>query len=245
MIRKSSLLRITLSFAVAVALVAYLWSVSTTPVETNLLPSVSKSADKPVPDFSQFTQTSKKKKAFFDYLTPEIQQQNDHILGVRHQLLLMKRKADNGELLAVREAEKLVWLAKEYRIELDPTKHSNSSEVIDALLMKVDIIPLDLVLAQAANESAWGTSRFAQKGYNFFGLWCFSEGCGFVPNSRDIGAVHEVEKFNNLTDAVYTYLRNLNRHEAYKELRTIRAHLRTNQQPINGNVLAEGLISYS
>ncbi|MBO1255059.1 glucosaminidase domain-containing protein [Alteromonas sp. 5E99-2] len=250
MIRKSSLLRIALSFTVAIALVAYLWSVSTTPVEKNLVPSISKSADKPVPDFSQYTQTKKKKTAFFDYLKPEIQQQNDHILGIRHQLLLMKRKADNGEVLAFRESEKLNWLAKEYRVESDEIAiggkgEDSQSSLINALLVRVDIIPLDLVLVQAANESAWGTSRFAREGYNFFGLWCFTEGCGFVPNSRNAGAIHEVEKFDNLTDAVYTYLRNLNRHDAYQELRKVRAQLRANQQPISGNALAEGLVNYS
>jgi len=111
--------------------------------------------------------------------------------------------------------------------------------------MRIDVIPTDLVLVQAANESAWGTSRFARQGYNFFGLWCFRKGCGFVPSRRKADAKHEVAKFPNLTRAVYTYLRNLNRHNAYRELRQIRANLRANNLPITGSDLAEGLVSYS
>ena len=41
---------------------------------------------------------------------------------------------------------------------------------------------------QAANESAWGTSRFARIGLNFFGQWCYSKGCGMVPKRRNTGA---------------------------------------------------------
>ena len=98
---------------------------------------------------------------------------------------------------------------------------------------------------QAANESAWGTSRFAQQGYNFFGLWCYKKGCGFVPARRNSGANHEVAKFENLSRATYTYMRNINRHDAYRELRHIRASLRRAQLPVTGLALAEGLMNYS
>ena len=113
------------------------------------------------------------------------------------------------------------------------------------LLRRVDIIPADLVLVQAANESAWGISRFAQQGFNFYGLWCFRTGCGFVPRQRERGAAHEVAKFKSLAHATYTYMRNLNRHPAYKHLRDIRNQLRLHQKPITGMALSEGLIQYS
>ena len=80
---------------------------------------------------------------------------------------------------------------------------------------------------------------------NFFGLWCFSKGCGFVPNRRNDGASHEVAKFDSLSRATYTYMRNLNRHDAYADLREIRSRLRANQIPITGVALAEGLMNYS
>ena len=98
---------------------------------------------------------------------------------------------------------------------------------------------------QAANESAWGTSRFARQGYNFFGLWCFTEGCGFVPKRRNSDADHEVHKFRNLTVAVRTYFRNLNGHPAYKELRDIRYQLRQNNSEVTAEKLVHGLSKYS
>ena len=100
-------------------------------------------------------------------------------------------------------------------------------------------------MVQAANESGWGASRFAQQGYNFFGLWCFKKGCGFVPKQRNDNAVHEVAKFRDLSHAVMTYTRNLNRHYAYKDLRMIRQNLRQADKPVSAKALAAGLSSYS
>ncbi len=198
-------------------------------------------AEKPVPDFSSFENVKKRKAAFFSYLRPEIEKQNEYLLTLRHYIQTLQRQVNSGVELNDDDRERVNWLAKEYRIK----KGLALPEQLDALLLKVDVVPADLVLAQAANESAWGTSRFAQQGYNFFGLWCFKRGCGFVPSERNDGAAHEVAKFPNLSRATYTYMRNLNRHYAYKELRQIRATLRENQMPITGFALAEGLLNYS
>ncbi|NMH61043.1 glucosaminidase domain-containing protein [Alteromonas ponticola] len=198
-------------------------------------------AEQPVPDFASFENVDKRKDAFYAYLKPEVEKQNEYLLTLRHFIQTLQRQVSSGNTLTEKDLERVAWLAKEYRI----TKGLALPQQLDALLLKIDILPVDLVMAQAANESAWGTSRFAQQGYNFFGLWCFKRGCGFVPAARNDGAAHEVAKFPNLSRATYTYMRNLNRHYAYKELRQIRATLRKNQMTITGFALAEGLLNYS
>mgnify|MGYP000465840695 CR=1 FL=1 len=118
-------------------------------------------------------------------------------------------------------------------------------ESISELLLYVDIIPESLVLAQAANESAWGTSRFALEGNNYFGQWCFRKGCGLVPEQRDDEAEHEVRRFKNARQSVFAYIDNLNINRAYADLREKRSELRQNGQEITGLTLASGLHSYS
>lgn len=196
---------------------------------------------KGVPDFTAFTDTKAKKKAFFDYLRPEVEKQNQYLLSLRHYVQTLYRQSLTNEMLSENDSERVAWLVEEYRVSDDLSLNNT----LLVLLEKIDIVPVELVLVQAANESAWGTSRFARKGYNFFGLWCFSKGCGFVPSRRNDGASHEVAKFDNTSRATYTYMRNLNRHDAYKELREIRSRLRANQLPISGTALAEGLMNYS
>jgi len=102
-----------------------------------------------------------------------------------------------------------------------------------------------LALAQAANESAWGTSRFAQDGNNLFGQWCYTNGCGLVPSRRREGATHEVRRFDNIRDSVESYIHNLNTFPSYQMLRRIRQQLRQQDRPIDGVSLADGLESYS
>ena len=190
-------------------------------------------AKKPVPNFSAYTDVKEKKEAFFNYLRPEIEKQNAYLLTLRHYVQTLYRKALANETLSEEDMARLEWLEEEYRVK--PTQPLKSKLL--ALLQKIDVLPAELVLVQAANESAWGTSRFARKGYNFFG--------GFVPNRRNDGASHEVAKFDSLSRATYTYMRNLNRHDAYADLREIRSRLRANQIPITGVALAEGLMNYS
>ncbi len=202
---------------------------------------ITEQADEPVPDFMDIENVQEKKEAFFNYLRPEVEKQNEYLLSLRHYIQTLQRQLSLGETLSEDDQERVVWLVNEYKVDQDV----ETEEQLRTLLRRVDILPVSLVLAQAANESAWGTSRFAQKGYNFFGLWCFRKGCGFVPSRRSEGADHEVAKFPNLSKATYTYMRNINRHNAYKELRTIRSTLRANQLPVTGVALAEGLMNYS
>lgn len=198
-------------------------------------------ASEPVPDFSAYTDVTEKKQAFFDYLRPAVESQNKYLLRVRQFVQAMQAKLNHGEALSESQQADLDWLLEEYRVDKD----QGMAEIFTALLRRIDVIPLELVLVQAANESGWGTSRFATEGYNFFGMWCYAEGCGFVPKRRNVGAVHEVAKYDDLSDAMYSYVRNLNRHPAYAKLRAIRAQLRSSQQDISAIKLSEGLEDYS
>ena len=106
-------------------------------------------------------------------------------------------------------------------------------------------MPEWLALMQAANESAWGTSRFAREGNNFFGQWCFRKGCGIVPSRRAKGATHEVAAFKSPAESVRAYMHNLNTGKAYRYLRKIRTGLRRQGKPLTAEVLAAGLDHYS
>ncbi len=196
---------------------------------------------KPLPDFNQYTDVSEKKRAFFSYLRPYIKRENSRILSLREQLLEIRDKKEKNLRLSTEEYAFLYSLYDEFRMEVEETDMESFTE----LLKRVDILPESLVLMQAANESAWGTSRFAVEGYNFFGQWCFREGCGLIPQDRLEGAVHEVARFSNPGASIKSYFYNLNTFHTYSELREIRAGLRYEHRPVRGETLAGGLGSYS
>lgn len=194
-----------------------------------------------LPNFSSITNTQLKKQTFFNYIKPAIVQANSKLLALRANILSIEEKLGLGEPLSDEELHFLNVQVKKYRIKGDLTPFQQ----IDKLLNKVDIVPTELVLVQAANESAWGTSRFARIGLNFFGLWCYKKGCGMVPNSRVSGGKHEVAAFQSLDVAVEKYLYNINSHYAYAVFRSIRRQLREQQQPLVPKILATGLLPYS
>ena len=200
-------------------------------------------SSKAVPVFSNYADITEKKRAFFAYLQPEIQRQNEIILKERAMVFALQEVLLHQQDFNQHQQQVFNKLAKKYQFTGD--KKLSLEHTLETLIRRVDTIPEALILVQAANESGWGASRFAQQGYNFFGLWCFKKGCGFVPKRRNTDAVHEVAKFRDLSHAVMTYTRNLNRHYAYKDLRIIRQNLRQADKPVSAKALAAGLSSYS
>lgn len=191
-----------------------------------------------LPDFASIADVKLKKQAFFDYLQPIIVQVNNEVLLARAEVLRLKQKS----LLNERERAYLLTLAKHYNVE-------DLLEVNDAffhaLLARVDKVPVALALAQAANESAWGTSRFALEANNLFGQWCFTKGCGIVPKSRDEDKIHEVASFKSIPKAVRAYVKNVNSSSAYPLFRALRSDMRKGSELLASNILVEGLSKYS
>lgn len=192
-----------------------------------------------VPNFSDYQAGPARKKLFFNYFLPLIEEQNQGILETRRQL---EEWNENREDIGWWNAWEIKNLAGDYGME---SFDIESAPDWNVLLRRVDAVPPSLALAQAATESNWGTSRFARQGYNFFGQWCFAEGCGIVPDQREEGKKHEIAVFDSPEAAVASYIHNLNSHAAYKSLRDIRAKLRATSTQVPGKMLAAGLGKYS
>ena len=195
-----------------------------------------------IPDFGSYQNVRQKKQAFFEYLLPMVRQANAQIHAERKQIEAASEKLARGSKLSGRESTVLRALFDKYHVE---TMEAPTWQDIERLLLRVDVVPASLILAQSANESAWGTSRFAREGNNFFGIWCFDPGCGFTPFERQEGLSHEVAKFVSVQEGVDYYLKTINTHPAYRELRQLRAEQRKQNVNIRGMVLAEGLRRYS
>lgn len=195
-----------------------------------------------VPDFASMKDVKQKKHAFFEYIYPLLEVANKEVLVKRKKISQIQADLVAGDKLTPGELEFLVAVSAEYSLK---PKDTASKENVEKLLKAVDYVPPALALAQSANESAWGTSRFAKEGNNFFGQWCFKKGCGIVPARRDAGSKHEVRKFASTQGSVRAYVKNINTGRAYSSLRSVRAKLRSKNEMLTGHDLAAGLIKYS
>lgn len=193
------------------------------------------------PDFSNYPPGLERKSLFLNYFYPLIKENNSVIAKQRQTILTLQQKAIDNELSWWQKIQ-VNSLATRYNID---NFDSESQSAWKELLMRVNIIPPSMALAQAAKESGWGTSRFASDGSNYFGQWCYKPGCGLIPKARKTGKSHEVAVFNSAKESVQAYMHNINTHQAYDELRAIRAKLQKTGKHLSGLDLLQGLHAYS
>ena len=183
-----------------------------------------------------------KKHEFISTLLPYIEEENRRLIALRKRVGAMFDKIETDRALSPSEQQQISKLANKYRVKGDPLVDVTAREEV---LRKIDIIPSSLALAQAANESAWGESRFAQQANNLFGIWTYDKDKGLKPKRREEGKTHLVRIFDDFGESVRYYMYTLNSHPAYQELRQIRQQLRVSGQVIEGRKLAAGLEKYS
>ena len=162
---------------------------------------------------------------------PLILKENNNIKLDRKRLFSIINKSNNTKL------EKK-WLDKKYK------QYGIPSKDLSILKIRMDEVPVSLAIAQAAKETGWGTSRFAQEGNALFGQWTWS-GEGLKPKDAEKNEGHKVMKFNVLQASVRAYQRNLNTHSSYSEFRKERAKLRDKGSTLDSLVLVKHLDQYA
>ncbi len=196
-----------------------------------------------LPEVYKDIENAKHRKAMFmRILLPLVLLENENLERVRSRMNSLLAKIEQSRELTQDQLVELNSLARKYRIKGNPLTNSEARKM---LRKRVDVVPPSLAIAQAANESGWGNSRFAMEASNLFGIWTFNKNQGVVPDKRDNGKKHLIRKFDSLRDSVRVYMHTLNTHQAYSELREIRSYMKESGMNPNGLVIAEGLKKYS
>lgn len=195
-----------------------------------------------LPDLTAINQPLERVQLFIDTLRPLVEQKNELLRGTRERLLQIKSEIAQKHELSFVDRAQLNSLREDFSVSLED--YPSDKQAVDVLLSRVDVIPPAMVIAQAAIESGWGTSVFAQEGNNLFGEWCFKKGCGIVPTRRAASATHEVRKFDSIEDSLNSYYKNINTNNAYRSLRDLRAKIRQDESKFKAAVLVEGLGKY-
>ena len=191
------------------------------PVSLTLLPK----------EIKKIENIKKRKNLFIQIILPLIIKENNNIKLDRKKLFSILNKSKNIKV------EKK-WLASKFK------QYGVIQNDLSTLKIRMDEIPVSMAIAQAAKETGWGTSRFAQEGNALFGQWTWS-GEGIKPAGADDDSTHKVMRFNILQASVKAYQRNLNTHSSYKEFRSARAELRDEGKKLDSLVLSEHLDKYA
>ncbi len=173
----------------------------------------------------------KRKNLFIQIVLPLIIEENTKIKLDRKKLFVILNKNNNSK-------SDIEWLKKKFK------QYGVAKNDLSTLKIRMDEIPVSLSIAQAAKETGWGTSRFAQKGNALFGQWTWS-GNGIKPSGADSDSTHKVASFKVLKASVKAYQRNINTHSSYKKFRKERAIQRDNYGKLNSLELVKYLDKYA
>ena len=191
------------------------------PISLDLLPK----------EIVKIEDAKKRKDFFIQIILPLVINENDSIKLDRMKLFSILNKNKNTK------AEK-EWLNVKFK------QYGVVNKDLSTLKVRMDEVPVSMAIAQAAKETGWGTSRFAQEGNALFGQWTWS-GEGIKPADAEDDSTHKVMRFKVLQASVKAYQRNLNTHSSYKDFRSARAELRDEGKKLDSLILSEYLDKYA
>ena len=191
------------------------------PISLTLLPK----------EIKKIENSKKRKDLFIQIILPLVIKENNNIKLDRKKLFSVLNKSKNTK-------KEKTWLNSKFK------QYGVKSKDLSTLKIRMDEVPVSMAIAQAAKETGWGTSRFAQEGNALFGQWTWS-GEGIKPSKADDNSTHRVMKFKVLQASVRAYQRNLNTHSSYKNFRGARAELRDKGKKLDSIILSEYLDKYA
>ena len=191
------------------------------PISLTLLPN----------EIKKIENSTKRKNLFIQIILPLVIKENNNIKLDRKKLFSILNKSKNTKV------EK-AWLNSKFK------QYGVANQDLLILKIRMDEVPVSMAIAQAAKETGWGTSRFAQEGNALFGQWTWS-GEGIKPSDADDASTHKVMKFKVLQASVRAYQRNLNTHSTYKNFRVARAELRDEGKKLDSMILSKYLDRYA
>jgi len=191
------------------------------PISLTLLPK----------EIKKIENSKKRKDLFIQIILPLIIEENQNIRLDRKKLFNILNKNKNTK-------NEKIWLNLKFK------QYGVANKDLSTLKIRMDEVPVSMAIAQAAKETGWGTSRFAQEGNALFGQWTWS-GEGIKPLAADDNSTHKVMKFNVLKASVRAYQRNLNTHSSYRGFRSARAELRDDGKELDSIILSEHLDKYA
>mgnify|MGYP001336972668 CR=1 FL=1 len=198
--------------------------------ETKLV-NIGNSLDHLPKEMKNIENVKKRKDLFIKIVLPLIIEENTKIKLDRKRLFVILNKNNNSK-------SDTDWIKKKFK------QYGVAKNDLSTLKIRMDEIPVSLAIAQAAKETGWGTSRFAQKGNALFGQWTWS-GDGIKPAAADNESKHKVASFKVLKASVKAYQRNINTHSSYKKFRKERAIQRDNDGKLNSLELVKYLDKYA
>jgi len=150
-----------------------------------------------------------KKRKFVDMVLPSILIVNFEIQQYRKFVMYIKKKLEEGKEILPEEEDLIGKLLEKYK-----------ADGLNELLTKLNVNPVSLVLAQAAIESGWGSSRFFVQANNLFGVWTFNKKRASKIKAKNADVY--LKAYSNILESIKDYYDSINLGWAYRRFRLVR-----------------------
>ncbi|UII19514.1 glucosaminidase domain-containing protein [Fulvivirga ligni] len=174
---------------------------------------------KPVIYFNEFNfdnlSLKKKKQKFIAMLLPSV-------LQVKHNMAIDRQRV--GDIIWKIEQEEDISATDSTFLKayMNDFKAKDPKDLYNRLATH----PTSLVLAQAAIESGWGSSRFFTEGNNIFGIWSYDADEDRMKALHDRGEKSIfVRSYSDINGSIEDYFNMLARSKAYSSFRKERAKI--------------------
>lgn len=187
-----------------------------------------------------------RKSDFIKSFAPYVARANYKVSQQRNRLLAIREYFYRTGNLNQESADFLLQMAKKYRVEWElDTRNFRSSalDLMNQLAVRIDVVPIRLVLAQAIIETGWGRSQAAQVTNNYFGITTLANSGRFVTASET--TTYYLKTYNSLEEGIDDYIHILNTRKSYEPFRRLRALYRSNNAELSAPRLSAGLLKYS
>ena len=170
--------------------------------------AVEASEHEPAEPDEQPLSTAERKKRFIEQTLPAILRVKNELDQIHGYVLQLSKK----ESLTPGERRFVNSLKERYKVDGIP-----------CLLRRLRTHPASIVLAQAALESGWGTSRFYREANNIFGIWSYNKKePRLAAGQTRSGKTIYVKKYKTLDDSIRGYFKMMATGYAYDRFREAR-----------------------
>jgi len=174
-------------------------------------------------DYSNKKKLPEEKIAFVEQVVRGAQLSNYYIQTERKRLKKIEKYFEQNHRIPFSMKESFSVLLKKYLGKEDvKLEEDDMAKVFGELDKRVQIVPVRLTVAQAIIESAWGTSRFAKQAHAYFGIHCYSSGCGMAFGSGNTMVF--VKSYDSMQASIEDYMLFLNSKRGTRKFRNARIH---------------------
>lgn len=185
-------------------------------------------------DYNQITDSQKRNKLFLQILAPLALKLNLEISLEKWDIEKIIEEYNKNLNLTDEQIKFIEQKAEKYDIFTRLKGEKRYAYILKELKLKVDNIPPSILMAIAAVETNWGTSRPAQLANSLYRelVWYTNEGLEPLDDTED--KTYRYKIFPTLYDSMVSHALKINSNVNYGQFRTERKQVRYREKPLIG-----------